>query len=526
MLWGLFVNLIANLALVTAFLFFSDRFLKHSESNRVLSKYKLTVGAAHGLFGILLMFFSVPIDSNTFLDFRQIAIIAAAHFGGFYASLISGILIAAGRISLFGGVNVSSMTATTTVLIMGIGSGLISQYVQDYWKKWYLSISLCVIVICGSMVFLLGNDRVVQIAPFFIALIVVGGLFTAYLIRYLWKANQLVQQVEQSEARYRQLHILHEAILHSATEMAIVVTDVQGRITIFNSGAERMLGYQAEELIGKHTPALFHLADDLQEHVEKRNMSMQQEANAFEVLIAAARNGQTTEREWTYVLKNGNAIKVDLIISPVKENYDHILGFMFMATDITLKKQSEERLLRANEMLHQLTLLDGLTQIPNRRSMDESLSACWEFADRSSQPISLIMIDIDCFKSYNDTYGHLGGDQCLKQVAKTIQSTIRINDLVARYGGEEFAVVLPSTTLEEAEKLAEEIRARVEQLHIPHSGSVSCGWVTVSLGVSSIIPHSGVQSEQLICTADKALYLAKQEGRNRVAKDHTLIFPV
>ncbi|MDF2963513.1 MAG: diguanylate cyclase, partial [Paenibacillus sp.] len=316
----------------------------------------------------------------------------------------------------------------------------------------------------------------------------------------------------------RKLHMLNKAIFHSATEVAIMVTDKQGRITMFNSGAERMLGYQADELIGKYTPVLFHYADELWERGGELGMGSNRQVNGFDVLIMEAKQGRTEEREWTYSPKNGNFLKINLIVSPVKENGDQISGYLFVASDITKKKQAEESLLEANKMLQQLTLLDGLTQIPNRRSMEESLTVCWEKSQRQSQPLSLIMMDIDYFKSYNDTYGHLGGDQCLMQVAKAIQSAVRTKDLAARYGGEEFAVVLPSTTLEQAEKLAEGIRAKVEQLQIQHIGSKSSEWVTLSLGVGSIIPYPGAVPQSLISMADKALYRAKQEGRNRVAR--------
>ncbi|WP_036712129.1 LytS/YhcK type 5TM receptor domain-containing protein [Paenibacillus ehimensis] len=146
----------ANLALLTAFMFLSSRLLRNYERKPLMPvKLRLVIGGVHGLFGILLMFFSVRIDGSTILDFRQIAIIAAAHFGGIYASVVTGVIIAAGRIAMFG-VNQSSLTAATTAMLLGLISGIIAARVTDYWKKWLLSIAAGIGIITSSLFFLLG----------------------------------------------------------------------------------------------------------------------------------------------------------------------------------------------------------------------------------------------------------------------------------------------------------------------------------------------------------------------------------
>ena len=188
------------------------------------------------------------------------------------------------------------------------------------------------------------------------------------------------------------------------------------------------------------------------------------------------------------------------------------------------RKQREEELLQvtrqleeANENLRKLSFLDGLTGIANRRRFDEVLQNEWMRAKRVQEPISLIFIDIDFFKKYNDTYGHLTGDDCLKKVAASLQAKLRRPaDLAARYGGEEFAVILPNTGLSGALGIAETLRCSVEKLSIPHATSTVSNSVTVSAGVSSIIPQSYNNPEELVASADKALYLAKQKGRNMV----------
>ncbi|RMH77797.1 MAG: PAS domain S-box protein [Cyanobacteria bacterium J007] len=182
----------------------------------------------------------------------------------------------------------------------------------------------------------------------------------------------------------------------------------------------------------------------------------------------------------------------------------------------TQQSQLYEDLKVANGELQRLATLDGLTQLANRRRFDEYLEQEWRRLAREREPLSLIMADIDFFKSYNDTYGHQAGDECLKQVARTIAATVkRPADVVARYGGEEFAVILPKTNLQGAEWLARRICDRVRGLQLPHSGSAIESWVTLSLGTATCIPTADGSANLLVAHADRALYEAKLRGRNR-----------
>ena len=171
---------------------------------------------------------------------------------------------------------------------------------------------------------------------------------------------------------------------------------------------------------------------------------------------------------------------------------------------------------RANLELSRLANLDGLTQIANRRCFDDYLSKEWQRHLREQQPLSLILIDIDYFKRYNDFYGHQGGDDCLIKVAKAIAAVSqRPSDLVARYGGEEFVVVLPNTSAEGALVFATSIQKAVASLAIPHAKSDVNEYVTLSLGVACLIPTLQTNAERLIADADQSLYEAKEQGRNR-----------
>ncbi|HEY9658060.1 MAG TPA: diguanylate cyclase [Allocoleopsis sp.] len=162
--------------------------------------------------------------------------------------------------------------------------------------------------------------------------------------------------------------------------------------------------------------------------------------------------------------------------------------------------------------------VDSLTQIPNRRRFDEYLKEQWQIMAERQVPLAMILLDIDCFKQYNDTYGHLLGDTCLKHVAQALQDTIgRYDDLVARYGGEEFAAILPETDLPGAIAVATKIQAQIQQLQLPHACSSVSHYVTLSMGVASIIPVLDQSPLTLVAAADQWLYVAKQSGRNQIA---------
>jgi two-component system chemotaxis family response regulator WspR len=184
--------------------------------------------------------------------------------------------------------------------------------------------------------------------------------------------------------------------------------------------------------------------------------------------------------------------------------------------------ESQAQLLEANRELERLTKVDGLTGLSNRRYFNEYIEAEWKRALRSKEPLSILMIDVDHFKLYNDSHGHLAGDEVLKKVAAAIKAACkRSTDLAARYGGEEFAAVLPETPAGDLPQLAENIRHAVEALHLAHAASSAGPVVTISLGGASVVPNPSQSLASLIEAADKALYRAKRSGRNRAAFDET-----
>jgi two-component system chemotaxis family response regulator WspR len=179
-------------------------------------------------------------------------------------------------------------------------------------------------------------------------------------------------------------------------------------------------------------------------------------------------------------------------------------------------RASRKNLADANIELQKLAALDSLTGIANRRRFDEVMRAEWQRGQRDRKPLSLLMCDIDCFKVYNDSFGHLAGDLCLKKAAAVLTEHLkRPADVAARYGGEEFAIVLPDTGPEGALLIASACRAHIERLAIENP-QAPAGMVTMSIGVASVVPSKAGSAEALIETADKALYTAKNDGRNRV----------
>jgi diguanylate cyclase (GGDEF)-like protein len=178
-------------------------------------------------------------------------------------------------------------------------------------------------------------------------------------------------------------------------------------------------------------------------------------------------------------------------------------------THITLKHQAD--------LLRSMSFVDGLTGVANRRQFDEALQREWRACLRTGTSLALIMIDIDYFKQFNDTYGHPAGDACLRAIAGILNGEIsRSHDLIARYGGEEFVCLLPDINLAGARIKVEQLRQAVQSLNIPHAASSTAPMVTISLGLALFIPTSELTPEQLVAAADAELYTAKRAGRNRV----------
>ena len=230
-----------------------------------------------------------------------------------------------------------------------------------------------------------------------------------------------------------------------------------------------------------------------------RHLKSESPANRIPVIFVTAKSGAENEE------LGFNLGAVDYISKP------------FHSAVVRARVRNQMNLKIRTDMLEELSLVDGLTGIFNRRYFDEHFEEEKKRALRNGQPFSMIMMDIDNFKAYNDNYGHGAGDECLQHVARALKDALpRSGDFVARYGGEEFVALLPGTESEGAMTAAEKLRIAVESLEIPHEYSPTAGVITLSLGVASPDPESFSESlDSMLKRADQALYISKREGRNR-----------
>ena len=279
----------------------------------------------------------------------------------------------------------------------------------------------------------------------------------------------------------------------------------QGRIINANPAIAKILGYASpEELI----TAISDMSQQLYVNPDIR-------AQIVEALIRT--DGWVHYEEIIWRRKNNSLITVDMTGRKVLDSNGSVACLEGFIVDITERKQAEDELRKAKAVADSLSLTDSLTRVANRRRFDEILSKEFARLARSGLELSLIMLDIDCFKAFNDTYGHVKGDECLKQIASVIADcTNRAADLCARYGGEEFACILPETDLNGALLIAEQIRQGIFNLAIPHERSDVAAFVTASLGVASIRCKTDKCAIELVVKADELLYKAKSSGRNRV----------
>lgn len=233
--------------------------------------------------------------------------------------------------------------------------------------------------------------------------------------------------------------------------------------------------------------------------------------------VAQSKAGTDHEADYRALTSKGNYVWIRDVVHVVRNDkgeVDSLIGFMF---DISERKKTEHQLLSLQKELEELSFKDSLTGVANRRMFDSMMETEWANAKRNQQPLSLILLDIDYFKQYNDEYGHIQGDDCLKQVARTLSSaTSRPRDFFARYGGEEFVIILPETDEQSARKIAERCRDGILQKEIPHGKSQVSSVLTISMGVGCIIPSQQDEALAFIEEVDRRLYMAKQQGRNRI----------
>ncbi len=286
----------------------------------------------------------------------------------------------------------------------------------------------------------------------------------------------------------------HFRIMLDSISNGIIEIDQNQRIIYANPAALRFFSMPAEAMLGSYMARLFPAGTN---------------EPFFSLINVPASAGVPVGRHIKISVRN-RLLDVSVVLSNHGRN-THVI----VMEDITVSENAQKDLLEANNKLEVLARIDGLTNVSNRRHFDELLHQEWGRLKREKGELALLLCDIDYFKDFNDTYGHLEGDQCLRDIAQTINSTLRRpSDTAARYGGDEFVVILPNTTPQGALHLAEDIRESICRLQIKHRKSPIADHATVTIGASSGFPDEALPEDKFIWLADKALYQAKMKGRN------------
>jgi diguanylate cyclase (GGDEF)-like protein/PAS domain S-box-containing protein len=271
------------------------------------------------------------------------------------------------------------------------------------------------------------------------------------------------------------------------------------------------IGPQIEALLG-WTPESWVSVEDwaTRMHPEDRDW-------VVNFCVSQSQSGVDHEADYRALTKDGDYVWIRDVVHVARNEQGEVealIGFMF---DISERKKTEQELIKLQKELETLSYQDGLTGVANRRMLDSILDVEWLNARRNCQPLSVLLIDIDYFKQYNDRYGHLQGDDCLRSIAQTLDTVAsRPRDFLARFGGEEFMLVLPETDGKAAHAVADRCRQAILKLQIPHAASDASQLVSISVGVASIIPDHEGELAEFIESADRKLYQAKLEGRDRV----------
>jgi two-component system, cell cycle response regulator len=349
-------------------------------------------------------------------------------------------------------------------------------------------------------------------------------------IRNAVQIHQLQRQAKSAERALLEREKQYRTIIETVSDI-IIRLDVDKKIEFVNP-AIRFLGYEPSEMVGQPIEKFIEKVegvdchDDLITQIATQGVGPMA-TNNLEVSFLVEKDSTLWEQSKSVpVLMDAFGlwdVPDEVVFKSGGEK--NFLGTLCVARNITEVKAMEQellstqaRLIGAVEELKELATKDALTGIANRRFFDEYIEKEWKRAQRDQYPFSIVMIDLDFFKAYNDTYGHQQGDTCLKEVATTIDEAMkRPADMAARYGGEEFALILPETSSEGAVGLAERLRKSIYDLNLEHKNSSCEPRVTVSLGVATMKVDKGSDFANLISKADQALYAAKDSGRNQLS---------
>ena len=329
---------------------------------------------------------------------------------------------------------------------------------------------------------------------------VILQLFVASAMFMLYSVSVVIENLRSTERRLQEIASLHKLVTENSRDV-IIIADFEGHKSFVSAAGAHWGGWSHEEIFNLHSLALIH-PDDRPRLAET---------------VRELRSGRDDAlAECRVRTRDGNYVWIEASLRTIRDPVTGVpTGILNNVREITQRKLAEQQLAEAYHAVEAMAITDALTGLANRRRFDQCLTTEWRRGMRERKPLSLLLIDADLFKAYNDAYGHLRGDNCLKQIAEAIQDVVsRPGDLVARFGGEEFAVILPSTPAPGAFQVAQDICAVMRNRQLPHSGSPA-GVVTISAGSATLVPQLGQHAMALIDCADQALYQAKRSGRNR-----------
>ncbi|MGD0681826.1 MAG: diguanylate cyclase [Terracidiphilus sp.] len=326
-------------------------------------------------------------------------------------------------------------------------------------------------------------------------LFIIAGIFILFSI------SVVLERQKATERKLQEIVSLHRLVTENSRDV-IIVADFDGNRSYVSSASKSMGGWNSEEAMELSGLQLVHPEDRNKAGAAMRDLRSGRDDALVECRVRKA---------------NGEYLWVEAALRLIRDPSTGLpSGILNTVRDISERKRSEQQLREAYHAVETLALTDGLTGLANRRRFDQYMASEWRRSMRNCQPLSLLMLDVDLFKLYNDTYGHQRGDNCLKQIAEACMDIVsRPGDLVARFGGEEFVVVLPNTEIEGALQVANEICESLRSRRLPHTGS-PFGIITISIGYAALIPTAGRYASDLIAMADHALYTAKHNGRNQV----------
>jgi diguanylate cyclase (GGDEF)-like protein/PAS domain S-box-containing protein len=330
---------------------------------------------------------------------------------------------------------------------------------------------------------------------------IVLQLFIASAMFILYSVSLVLESRRGSERRLLRIAALHQLVTETSRDV-IIVADFYGNRKYVSAAGEGWGGWLREDILNHKSLSTVHPDDHAHAADAFRRLKDGADCASFECRVLS---------------KSGAYVWAEVGMRTIRDRVTRApIGILQNVRDITDRKLAEKRLQDAYHAVEALAITDSLTGLANRRQFDQALVTEWRRNMREHSPLSMLLIDADKFKIFNDTYGHLRGDSCLKQIAEAVQDAIcRPGDLVARFGGEEFAVLLPGTANEGAMHLAREICVGLSARKLPHPETPT-GCVTVSIGCATLVPQLGHHAAELVERADAALYSAKANGRNMV----------